>query len=157
MIQKITDYSIEQKSLFNNILHYRFSKLSVRSSDALKSYMRSDISIQGILFILCHPESELRNIRHAGVSAIAEINDFVNSLLELIATVSNCPNEADIKIHLFNAFLIQKFSLSQTILDGITKNYDFSNGLPIFRTLNALIENELLFEHKERQLIHLGF
>ena len=119
--------------------------------------MRSDISIQGILFILCHPESELRNIRHAGVSAIAEINDFVNSLLELIATVSNCPNEADIKIHLFNAFLIQKFSLSQTILDGITKNYDFSNGLPIFRTLNALIENELLFEHKERQLFTLGF
>ena len=27
-IQKLTDYSVKQKSLFNNILRYRFSKLS---------------------------------------------------------------------------------------------------------------------------------
>ena len=33
LIQKINDYSIEQKSLFNNILYYRFSKLSVKSSN----------------------------------------------------------------------------------------------------------------------------
>jgi len=28
-IQKITDYSVKQKSLFNTILQYRFNKLSV--------------------------------------------------------------------------------------------------------------------------------
>jgi len=72
-IQKINDYSIKQKSLFNTILYYRFSKLSVKSSNALIGYMQSDISIQGVIFILCHPESELRNIRYVGVSAIAEI------------------------------------------------------------------------------------
>ena len=157
LIQKITDYSIKQKSLFNTILYYRFSKLSVKSSNALNGYMKSDISIQGVLFILCHPESELRNIRHVGVSIILEINDFVNSLLELIDTVSNCLNEEDINIDLYNSFLIQKFSLSQPILDVIRQNYDFSNGLPIFRTLNALIENNILFEYQERQLFTLGF
>ena len=157
-IQKINDYSIKQKSLFNTILQYRFSKLSVRSSDALKSYMQSDISIQGVIFILCHPESELRNIRHVGVSAIAEINDFVNSLLELIDTVSNCSNEENINIHLFNSFLIQKFSLSQPLLDGIPSPLDdFSNGVPIFKTLNALIENNIIFENKERLVFTLGF
>jgi len=97
-IQKITDYSIKQKSLFNNILYYRFSKLSFKSSNALKSYMNSDISIQGVIFILSNPESELRNIRNVGRSAIAEINDFVNSVMELIDTVSNCSNEEDITI-----------------------------------------------------------
>ena len=157
-IQKINDFSIKQKSLFNNILQYRFSKLSVRSSDALNGYMQSDISLQGVLFILSQPESELRNIRHVGVIRTSEINDFVNSLLELINTVSNCPNEADINIHLFNSFLIQKFSLSQTILDGIlSPRDDFSYGLPIFRTLNALIENDILFEYQERHLFTLGF
>ena len=55
--------------------------------------MKSDISIQGVIFILSNPESELQNIRNVGVSAIAEINDFVDSLMELIETVSNCQNE----------------------------------------------------------------
>ena len=120
--------------------------------------MKSDISIQGVIFILCHPESELRNIPNVGVSIISEINDFVNSFMELIDTVSNCPNEEDINIHLFNSFLIQKFSLSQPILDGISSlRDDFSNGLPIFRTLNALIENNIIFEYQERQLFTLGF
>jgi len=120
--------------------------------------MQSDISTQGVIFILSNSESELRNIRHVGVSAIAEINDFVNSLLELIDTVSNCSNEEDIKIHLFNSFLIQKFSLSQPIFDGIPSPRDgFSNGLPIFRTLSALIENNIIFEYKESQLFTLGF
>jgi len=158
LIQKINDYSIKQKSLFNHILHYRFSKLSVKSSNALIGYMQSDISIEGVIFILCHPESELRNIHHVGVSIISEINDFVNSLLELIDTVSNCPNEADINIHLFNSFLIQKFSLSQPIFDKIMGlRDDFSKGLSIFRTLNVLIENGILFDDQERQLFTLGF
>jgi len=60
--------------------------------------MNSDISIQGVIFILSNPESELRNIRNVGRSAIAEINDFVNSVMELIDTVSNCSNEEDITI-----------------------------------------------------------
>jgi len=158
LIQKITDYSIKQKALFNTILKYRFSKLSVKSSNALKSYMQSDISIPGVLFILCHPESKLRNILHVGVSIISEINDFVNSLLELIDTVSNCPNEEDVNIQLFNSFLIQKFSLSQTILDKIMgPRDDFSKGLPIFKTLNVLIENGILFDDQERQLFTWGF
>ena len=66
-IQKLTDYSVRQKSLFNNILQYRFSKLSAKSSHALNGYLQSDINIQGVIFILCHPESELRNIRNVGV------------------------------------------------------------------------------------------
>ena len=158
LIQKMTDYSVRQKSLFNNNLQYRFSKLSFKSFNALNGYMQPGINIQGVIFILSNPESELRNIRNVGVSAIAEINDFVNSLLELIDTVSNCSNEEDIDIQLFISFLVQKFSLSQILLDKILgPGDDFSKGLPIFRTLNVLIENGILFDDQQRQLFTGGF
>ena len=60
--------------------------------------MQSDISIQGVLFILSNPESDLRNICHVGVNIIAEINDFVNSLLELIDTTieDRCSGGSDL-------------------------------------------------------------
>jgi len=35
LLQKISDYSVRQKSLFNSILYYRFSKLSFKSSNQL--------------------------------------------------------------------------------------------------------------------------
>lgn len=157
IVQKIKALSVKQKSLLLNILKYRFSKLSVRSSNALKAYLESDISIQGVKAILSSPESELRNIRNVGANTISEINDFVNSLKELIETVSNYSNEEDIVVELFNSFLIQKFSLDQIVLTEIRANYDFSNGLPIFKTLYTLIENEILFDHREKEIFKFAF
>lgn len=156
-IRKITNLSITQKSLLLNILNYRFSKLSVRSSNALKSFMESNISMQDVRFLLSNSESELRSIRNVGANTISEINDFINSLKELIETVSKYSDEDDIVVELFNSFLIQKFSLDQKILAEISADYDFSQGLPVFKTVHVLIENEILFHKKKKQIFKLGF
>lgn len=157
LINKIADLSVKQKSLLLNILKYRFSKLSVRSSNALKSFMDSDINMQGVKFILSNTETELRNIRNVGVNSISEINDFVDSLKELIETVSSYSDEHDIIVELFNSFLIQKFSLDQKVFAEISENYDFSNGLPVFKTIHTLIENEIIFSKKKKQIFKFGF
>ena len=84
IINRIDSFSVNQLALFNCIVRYRFSTLSVSSSDALKSYIESDIGIQGIKYILSDVHGEIKNIRNVGISTICEINDFINSFNEII-------------------------------------------------------------------------
>ena len=89
IINRIDSFSVNQKALFNCIVRYRFSTLSVSSSDAIKSYIKSDIGIQGVKYILSDSHGEIKNIRDFGINTICEINDFVNSFNEIIDKVYN--------------------------------------------------------------------
>ena len=157
LLVKIESLTIRQKQIINNLLENQFKELSVRSSKALLSYLDSDISIKGIKSILSNQESEIRNLRNIGEKSIEEINSFINSVKENIDLVSVFENEDEITIELFNTFLSKKFSLDPTLLALIGKNYDFSYGLPIFRTLKILIENEVILDHREKEIFKSGF
>ena len=86
-INRIDAFSVNQKALFNCIVRYRFSTLSDSSSDAIKSYIESDIGIQGVKFILSDSQKTIKNIRDLGINTVCEINDFINSFNEIIVTV----------------------------------------------------------------------
>jgi len=60
---KINALSVKQKALFNGLVRYRFSTLSVRSSDAIKTYIGSDIGIQGVKFILSNMPGGIKSIK----------------------------------------------------------------------------------------------
>lgn len=149
--------TIRQKQVINNLLENQFNQLSFRSSKALQHYLNSDISIRGFKSILLNQESEIRKLRNIGKKSIEEINSFVNSFKEDIELIFTFENEDEITIELFNTFLIKKFSLDPIQLALIGKNYDFSYGLPIFRTLKILIENEVILDHKEKEIFKSGF
>ena len=89
-INRIDSFSVKQKALFNAILRYRFSTLSVSSADAIKSYIESDIGIKGVIYILSNTHKTIKNIQDLGINTICEINDFVNSFNEIIDQVYNC-------------------------------------------------------------------
>jgi len=103
IINRIDEFSVNQKALFNCIVRYRFSTLSVSSSDAIPSTrdIESDIGIQGVKFILSDSPKTIKNIRDLGINTICEINDFINSFKKIVKTVYNYSNIEEIFVELF--------------------------------------------------------
>lgn len=155
IISKIDSLTIRQKQIINNIIKHRFSELSYRTSNALQSYLRNEINLKGIKSLIL--ESDLRNIRNVGNKSIPEINSFIISTKEVIELVSNFRNNTEITYELFNSYLKSKFPSEISLIDEIEKKYDFSNGIPLFRTLDLLIEKEILFDHREKFIFKASF
>jgi len=157
IIEKIDSLTIRQKKIVNNLIENHLNELSVRSSNALRAYFGSNIDIIGIKMILSNQENEIKNMRNVGERSIIEINGYVALIIELIQLISLFENEAEITVELFHAYLLRKFSINQTILNEIDKNYDFSNGIPIFRTIKVLVDKEIVFTQRDKEIFYLGF
>lgn len=157
IIEKIDSLTIRQKKIVNNLIETHLNELSVRSSNALRAYFGSNIDIIGIKMILSNQESEIKNMRNIGERSIVEINGYVALIVELIELISLFENETEITVELFHAYLMRKFSINQTILNEIDKNYDFSNGIPIFRTIKVLVDKEIVFTQRDKVIFYLGF
>lgn len=156
IIEKIDSLSIRQKKIVNNLIETHLNELSVRSSNALRAYFGSDIGIIGIKLILSNQESEIKYMRNVGERSIIEINGYVALIIELIELISLFENETEITVELFHAYLMRKFSLSQTILNEIDKNYDFTYGIPIFRTIKVLVDKEIIYTQRVKVIFYLG-
>ena len=89
-INKIDALSVKQKALFNGLVRYRFSPLSVRSSDAIKTYIGSDIGIQGVKFILSNMPGGKISIQNLSINSKFEINDFINAEFKLLMQLFFC-------------------------------------------------------------------
>lgn len=146
-----------QKQIINIIIESQFNELSNRSMNALIFYLGNDISLKSIKLILMFPDLEIKKIQKISEKEITEIKGFIFSIKDLIKVVSNFKNEDILKIELFNTYLTRKFLLSPQIIAEIGNNYNFSNGLPIFKTIKVLIENEIIFDHKENEIFISGF
>ena len=147
LIDKIEKLSIRKKAVINNIIESKLIELSFRTFNALRSYFNNDFSINNIKLLLIYQETKIKGILNIGEKSIDEINKFKNTIIDLIELVSTFESEEDIKIELFNAYLVKLFPLDQAFLSVISKNYDFSTGLPVFKTIKLLIENKILFNH----------
>ena len=132
-INRIDAFSVNQKALFNAILGNRFSTLSLSSSDALKTYMGSDIGIHGAKLILSNMPGGIINNRNVSINTKSEINDFVNSFDEIIDKVSNYSGIDKIFVELFKKANDFDFCLEHLkIVEKLNA-----------RSLNSCIENKL--------------
>ena len=117
IINRIDAFSVNQLALFNCIIRYRFSTLSVSSADAIKSYIESDIGIKGIKLILSNTTKTIKNIQDLGINTICEINDFVNSFNEIIDQVYNCSPIDKLFVEFF-----KKAKLFDVCIEHLKKN-----------------------------------
>ena len=132
-INKIDALSVKQKALFNGLVRYRFSTLSVRSSDAIKTYIGSDIGIQGVKFILSDSPKTIKNIRDLGINTVCEINDFINSFNEIIDKIYNYSDIDGIFVKLF-----KKAKLFDVCIEHLKSTENVNP-----RSLNICIENKM--------------
>jgi len=135
IINRIDSFSVNQKALFNCIVRYRFSTLSVSSSDAIPSTrdIESDIGIKGIKFILSDSPKTIKNIRDLSINTICEINDFVNSFKEIIEKVYNYSPIDKICVELF-----KKAFDFEIYIEHLKKDENLSA-----RSLKICVENKI--------------
>lgn len=154
---KIGFLTSKQKQTLNNLIDSQVNELSARSLNALTSYLGDDISLKSIKPILTFQDKEIKRIHNIGEKTVEEIKDLINYVNEQIEFILSTENENKLSINLFNTFLTRKFYLKPSIIEEITVGHDFSNGLLIFRTLKFLIDNEILFDRKEKEIFISGF
>lgn len=156
IVTKIEELKVRQKKIVNNLINSSFNDLSVRSSNALKNYLDGEINLKGFKSIFAEQNFKLTNLRNVGKKSIEEIQTFLNLISEQIEIVSVFDNEDELTIELFNSFLTRTFGVSPAILSKIGNKYDFSNGLPIFKTIDVLINGDFLFDVKEKEVFRRG-
>lgn len=157
IIQRIEKLTVRQKKIVNNSIATLFNELSVRASNVLNNHLDYDISLNGLSTIYEDESFKFSNLRNAGKQTISEIQDFIDEIKENIELITLFEDENELIIELFNSFLKRKFNISAAIFSEIGTGYDYSRGLPIFKTLNVLIENEILFDSREKVIIKHGF
>lgn len=157
IVTKIEELKVRQKKIVNNLIISSFNDLSVRSSNALKNYLEGNINLKGFKSLFSEKNLKLTNLKNVGKKSIEEIQTFLNLIIEQIEIVSVFENEDELTIELFNSFLTRTFGVSPAILSKIGNEYDFSNGLPIFKTLDVLINGDFLFDAKEKEVFRKGF
>ena len=149
--------TLQKETIINNLIKTKFDELSVRSSNALRNCLNNDISLSNLKLILLAKESSIRNIHNIGEKSTTEIKDFIKSVKELIELVNTMEIEIETTIQIFNSFLKRTFSLSPIFINEIGKDYDFTAGMPIFKTLNVLIENGKIFHIRNNEIFKWGF
>ncbi len=155
--QKIETLTAKQKLIINNFIELKLSTLSVRGGNALKVKLNRDYSLSGLKSILLMKKAELMKIQFVGNRTVNEIASFVDEVNGYVELVSSLKNESEISFEVFKTYLSKKFSLEDTKLEEIATDYDFSNGLPIFKIINVLLDNYCLFEERDTEIFKLGF
>lgn len=157
LIKTIDSLSARQKQIINYFIEIKLKILSVRGSNAIKSQLKGDYTLNGFRSVLLMSESQLMKIQFVGITTINEIVSFVNEVNEYIELVSTFENESEISFEVFKTYLYNKFSIENSKFEEIATDYDFSNGLPIFKTINILLNDCCLFEERETEIFKLSF
>ena len=160
LVEIIEKLTIKQKAVLNNILSAKFNKLTQRSSNALNDYLDNVVTIRSLKeHIFSDTHFVISTLRNIGSKASEEIHLFLKEIKELIKLVSVFDDEKDLTRELFNTLLIKLFSIDPNTIGEIGKNYDFLDGIPVFKTINILIENDYIFKDNERVVFNhsLGF
>lgn len=157
IIEKLT---IKQKAVLNNIVSTKYKYLTLKSSNALGNYLDNIITIKNLnKYCFSNTRFEISTLKNIGIKASEEINLFFKEIKEVIAHVSVFENEDDLARELFYKLIIEQFSVNQETIDKIGENYDFSNGIPVFKTINILIKDNYILNKNEKIIFQqsLGF
>ncbi len=152
----LENLTVRQKQILNNIISSQFNELSNRANNVLKVYANSDISLKSFYEIIINPDYNIKNFKNVGVKTEEELKDFFKNLRDQLELISVFNDEKELKIELFSTYLKRKLKLDQSIINEIFKDYNCELGLPLFKTLNVLINREILFTNKRKEIFESG-
>jgi len=96
-------------------------------------------------------------IQFIGNTTISEIISFLNEVNEYIELVSSFKMRVRSHLKFSKHIYLKSFHWKNTKLEEIATDYDFSNGLPIFKIVNVLLDNYCLFEERDTEIFKFGF
>lgn len=154
--KQLENLTVRQKQILNNVINSQLNELSNRANNVLKVFTNSDTSLKGLFEILINPDFDIKNFRNVGSKTEDELKDFFKNIRDQLELISVFNDEKELTIELFSTYLKRKLEIEQDVLNEIFKNYNFENGLPLFKTLDVLIKRELIFTNKEKEIFENG-
>ena len=152
LIKKIDKLTTKQKAVLNNIIYSKFNQLSVRSKNALSLLLQDSITVRAIKEEFFEIENyDFKKIKNVGELTEKEIETFTNEVKELIELVSLFEDN-EILREFFNSYLIKNYQVSHDTINKIGRDYDFSLGYPIFKTIYHLVDGKYLLDEKENAI-----
>jgi hypothetical protein len=151
------NFTVQQNQLLENQIFSLKNKLSLRILNALHADLGNEINYKSIKPILNLPEEAFKNMRNIGTKSSKEILDFAQAVKEQIVLISHFETAEITSFEVFKSLITITFSLNPSIFEEICKDYDFSNGIPIFRTLKVFIDNDILFDKVEKLIFYSYF
>lgn len=152
LADKIENLTTKQKAVLNNIICFKFNQLSVRSKNVLSLTLQDSITVRAIKEEFFETGNyDFKKIRNVGELTEKEIETFTNDVKELIDLVSLF-EENEILREYYNSYLMKNYQVSHDTINKIGRNYDFSLGYPIFKTVHHLINEGYLFDERGKQI-----
>jgi hypothetical protein len=145
-----------QKQILNNVINSQLKELSKRANNAIKVFANSDASLKSLYEIIINPNFDIKNFRNVGGKTEEELKDFFKNLRDQLELISVFNDEKELTIELFSTYLKRKFDVEQDVLKEIFNNYNLENRLPLFKALLVLINRELVFTNKEKEVFEKG-
>ena len=153
----IDSLSPDQKTVLNNLIESQFRELSVRSKTALNLYFDNDLSLKTLIkFTLEDSKFNFEDLPNNNIN-VKEINSFLTSIKNQIEQVSNVTEGSTILIELVIKSLKSYFEIDDNLIKEILKDHDLSTGLPIFKIIKGLIDNDIIFNKQERLIFYSQF
>ena len=147
----------KQKLILDNTIKFESKKLSKRSFKAMASFLGGEINVNNIEPVLYIQEKEILSLKTVGTDSASELISFRNKLCQYVDYVLGSNDENKLSLELLNSCLQLFFNLKQDTLDNIKEGQDFTNGVPIFKILKVLIEEEKLFNDVENVIFNSCF
>jgi len=158
LILKIDSLTVKQKQIINNLIVSKFNELPIRPQNALSALLNNEIILKNFVdTIFSDSGFNVYTIRNIGEKSEIEINTFLNVIKEQIELVANCQDEREIEIKLCETFLIKNFSIIDTTIFHAIEDYNFADGLPLFKIIKLLVDNDVLFDVREKQIFKNEF
>lgn len=140
-----------QKTILSNIIHIKIRTLSIRVNNALYKYLKGNLSFDTFnRQLLSVPTNKINKIKGMGKKSIVELKYFTNAINEYIDSIIRY-NETELLRELYITYLQRYYRIEEEVLRKITAGYEFSNGIPIFKTIfylskfrKILCETEML-------------
>ena len=141
-----------QKSILTNFIHIKKRTLSNRFNNVLKSFLKGDISFDTFdRLILSIPNIKKYNIKGMGQRSIVELKYLIHAINNYIDII-NLYNETELLRELYVTYLQRFYGIEDEVLRLITSEYDFSLGIPVFKTIFLLAKFQKIFSVSEQMV-----
>jgi hypothetical protein len=151
LIETINNFTRAQREIVNSFIEINSNNLSVRSKNAITSFLNGNLKIRNISErILTNDRFNFQDIKNVGTKTVDELKIFFDSTIDFIEKIAGLKNENDL-VALRNRFFIEKTFLISSIPNEILESQS------IFRLVDFLISKNVIFEKNENITFQKGF
>lgn len=141
-----------QKAILTNFIHIKIRPLSNRFKNALKKYLKADFSFDTFdRLIRSDPKLKMDHIEGMGKRSFVELKYLMHAINDYVDIITPY-NDTELLRELYVTYLQRFFQIEEEGLRLITSEYDFSLGIPVFKTIFFLAKFKKIFTDTEKSL-----